>query len=83
MNPLSFLKARFSRPLVLTPGSVFAIGSEARAPEPDSLWRVRQIRDYVGIPHASIEQIATGVTKTVAVSALLGDRTFHVVTPAA
>jgi hypothetical protein len=48
-------------------------------PEPDSLWRVCQIRDHIGLPHATIEQIATGVTKTVAVSALLGDRSFKVV----
>ena len=83
MSLASFLKGRFPRPPILTPGSVFSMGSEARAPAPDSLWRVCQIRDYIGIPHASIEQIGTGVTKTVAVSALLGDRTFHVVKTAA
>ena len=83
MNPLSFLKARLGRRVELSAGSVFAIGSAARVPDPDCLWRVRQIRQYVGIPHASIEQVATGITKTVAVSALLGDRTFQVVQPAA
>jgi hypothetical protein len=81
MSPLSFLKARFGRPVELSAGSVFALGSATRAPEPDCLWRVRQIRQYVGIPHASIEQVATGITKTIAVSALLGDRTFQVVQP--
>jgi hypothetical protein len=50
-------------------------------PESDCLWRVCGIRHFVGIPHATIEQLSTGETKTVAVSALLGDRTFHVVGP--
>jgi hypothetical protein len=80
MSLLSFLKGR---PTELSAGSVFAIGSTGRVPEPDCLWRVCQIRQYVGIPHASIEQVATGITKTIAVSALLSDRTFQVVRPTA
>lgn len=75
MSVVSFLKSRFGRPPDLSPGSVFAMGGQ---PDQD-LWRVCQIQPYVGIPHARIEQIATGITKTIAVSALLGDRTFKVV----
>lgn len=77
MSIVSFLKSRFGRPPELSMGSVFAIGA---APDQD-LWRVCQIQPYVGIPHARIEQITTGLTKTIAVSALLGDRTFKVVRP--
>ena len=71
----------FARPPELSAGSMFALGTEARAAEDNCLWRVCQIRPLAGIPHALIEQLATGVTKTVAVSVLLGDRTFHVVRP--
>ena len=78
MNPLLLLK-RSRPPKHLPTGSVFALGGSNREPEPECLWRVCQIRQYVGIPHASIEQIATGLTKTVAVSALLNDRTFQFV----
>ena len=81
MTPLSFLKTWFARPPELSAGSMFALGTEARAAEDNCLWRVCQIRPQAGIPHALIEQLATGVTKTVAVSVLLGDRTFHVVRP--
>ena len=55
---------------------MFALGAEAGAAEDNRLWRVCQIRPLAGIPHALIEQLATGVTKTIAVSVLLGDRTF-------
>ena len=75
MGVVSFLKSRLSRPAELSTGCVFALGG---TPEQD-LWRVCQIQPYVGIPHARIEQLATGLTKTIAVSALLGDRTFKVV----
>jgi hypothetical protein len=81
MTPLSFLKARFTRPPELSAGSMFALGAEAGAAADNCLWRVCQIRPLAGIPHALIEKLATGVTKTVAVSVLLGDRTFHVVRP--
>jgi hypothetical protein len=77
MAIVSFLKSRFGRPPELSTGSVFAIGGALD----QDLWRVCQIQPYVGIPHARIEQLATGITKTIAVSALLGDRTFKVVQP--
>ncbi|UYN93155.1 MAG: hypothetical protein KIT25_13870 [Enhydrobacter sp.] len=83
MNPLSYLKSRLGRASGLAPGSVFALGDSSRAPDSDSLWRVCHIRDFVGIPHASIEQMATGATKTIAVSALIEDRSFQVVRQAA
>ena len=75
MGVVSFLKSRFVRPPELATGCVFAIGD---MPDED-LWRVCQIQPYVGIPHARIEQLATGITKTIAVSALVSDRTFKVV----
>jgi hypothetical protein len=83
MMPLAFLKKGFRRPPELLPGSVVCLGDPkvARVPESDCLWRVCGIRHFVGIPHATIEQLTTGETKTVAVSALLADRTFHVVGP--
>jgi hypothetical protein len=83
MTPLALLKKSFRRPPELLPGSVVSLGDPkvARVPDGDCLWRVCDIRHYVGIPHAKLEQLATGETKTLAVSALLGDRTFHVVRP--
>ena len=83
MMPLAFLKKGFRRSPELLPGSVVCLGDpkSARVPEGDCLWRVCSIRHHVGIPHAILEQLATGETKTLAVSALLGDRTFHVVGP--
>lgn len=77
MGVVSFLKSRLVRPRELSKGCVFAIGD---MPDED-LWRVCHIQPYVGIPHARIEQLATGITKTIAVSALVGDRTFKVVHP--
>ena len=81
MTSLAKLKSRFFRPKELPAGSMFALGGLDGFPAEDCLWRVRQIRDLRGLPHALIEQAATGLTKTVAVSALLSDRTFHVVQP--
>ena len=37
------------------------------------------VRLLRGIPHALIEQAATGKTKTIAVSALLADPAFHAI----
>jgi hypothetical protein len=82
-NPLAKLKSRLFRPKELSAGSMFAMGTADGATAGDCLWRVCQIRDLRGLPHALIEQAATGLTKTVAVSALLSDRTCHVVQPAA
>jgi hypothetical protein len=83
MIPLAFLKKALRRPPELLPGSVVSLGKPKieSVPEGDCLWRVCAIRHYVGIPHAILEQLATGETKTLAVSALLGDRTIHVVGP--
>ncbi len=82
-NPLSKLKAHLFRPKELSEGSVFSIGELAGQPLDECLWRVCRIRDLRGLPHALIEQASTGLTKTVAVSAILSDRTFHVVQPSA
>ena len=83
MMPLAFLKKGFRRPQELLPGSVVSLGKSKieSVPEDDCLWRVCEIRHYVGIPHAILEQLATGDTKTLTVSALLGDRRFQVVGP--
>ena len=83
MSPLALLKKGFRRPKELLPGSVVSLGKPniESVPEGDTLWRICAIRHYVGIPHAILEQLATGETKTLAVSALLGDRSFHVVGP--
>ncbi len=80
-NPLAKLKTRLFPPKELSPGSMFAIGAPDGMPAEECLWRVCQIRDLRGLPHALIEQAATGLTKTVAVSAILSDRTFQVVQP--
>jgi len=79
-NLIDSLKSLF-RPAELSAGSVFTIGS-APADE-DRRWRVCQIRPLQGVPHAVIEHQPTGHTKTVAVSALLTDRTFQLVQKAA
>ena len=77
-NALSTLKARVFRPPSLAEGSEFALGvSSGTRPEDDSRWRVAAVRILRGIPHALIEQVMTGQTKTVAVSALLSDPAFH------
>ena len=83
MSPLAILKKGLRRPQELLPGSVVSLGKPRTesVPEGDCLWRVCAIRHYVGIPHAILEQMATGETKTLAVSALLGDRACHVVGP--
>ncbi|HEU5096617.1 MAG TPA: hypothetical protein VFT77_15745 [Reyranella sp.] len=77
MGVVSFLKSRLVWPPELSTGCVFAMGD---MPDED-LWRVCRIQPYSGIPHARIEQLATGITKTIAVSALVGDRTFKVIRP--
>ncbi len=76
---LSFLKAQFRTP-TLAEGSEFALGMPSGTlAEDDSRWRVAAVRLLRGIPHALIEQAATGKTKTIAVSALLGDPDFHAI----
>jgi len=77
-NPLANLKSRFFRPTELPAGSVFRLGATNAVPAEDCVWRVCKIRDLRGLPHALIEHATTGLTKTVAVSALLADRTFQV-----
>ncbi len=79
MSALSFLKTPFARPPQLMAGTVFAISTRARFPEEDCQWRVCAIRQTAGHPHAVIEQLSTGVTKTIAVSALTSDRSFQIV----
>jgi hypothetical protein len=83
MTPLALFKMGFRRPPQLLPGSVVSLGDSRNTSvtEDDCLWRVCEIRHYVGIPHAILEQLATGATKTLAVSALLADRNLHVVGP--
>jgi len=76
---LSFLKAQFRTP-TLSEGSEFALGiPSGTVAEDDSRWRVAAVRLLRGIPHAIIEQAATGKTKTLAVSALLADPAFHAI----
>lgn len=82
-NALSSLKARMFRPPALAEGSEFALGvPSGTLAEDDARWRVAAVRILRGIPHALIEQTATGKTKTVAVSALLSDPAFHSLPPA-
>ena len=78
---LRYLKSQFSKPAKLTAGSVIALGSTSTTPERDCLWRVCTVRPFAGIPHAMIEQLSGGTTKTLAVSALMSDPTFQVVRP--
>ncbi len=61
-SPSSFLRV----------GSFFALQVPGSLPkEQECLWQVRRIRDLLGIPHALIEQCATGKSKTVAISAII------------
>ena len=76
-NALSSLKARMSRPPVLVEGSEFSLAGE------DAQWRVAAVRMLRGIPHALIEQITTGETKTMAISAILSNPAFHAIPSAA
>jgi hypothetical protein len=79
---LSHFTSRMFRPPVLIEGSEFAFGiPSGTVAEDDSRWRVTSIRMLRGIPHALIEQLATGKTKTMAVSALLSDPEFHPLPP--
>jgi hypothetical protein len=78
LNALSNLKTRMFRPPSLAEGAEFALGvGIGTAGGDDIRWRVAAVRLLRGIPHALIEQMATGETKTVAVSALLSDPAFH------
>lgn len=64
----------------LSEGSEFALGMPSGTlAEDDSRWRVAAVRLLRGIPHALIEQAATGHTKTIAVAALLADPEFHAI----
>ena len=77
-GPLALLKNLLSREPSLVAGSEFSLGiSSGTLANDDCIWKVREVRPYQGIPHALIEQLATGKTKTLAVSAIVGDRTFH------
>ena len=77
-NALSNLKARMFRPPVLLEGAEFSLGtSSERNGDDDARWRVTAIRMLRGIPHALIEQTATGETKTMAVSAILSAPAFQ------
>ena len=78
---LKYLKSQFAKPTKLTAGSVIALGSTSATPDQDCLWRVCTVRPFGGIPHAMIEQLTSGTTKTLAVSALTSDRTFQIVRP--
>lgn len=62
----------------LTVGTVFAVGyRRGFLGDQGCRWRVCKISVFLGIPHALIEQTSSGKTKTVAVSAILEDRTFR------
>ncbi len=75
---LSNLKALMFRPPSLTEGAEFALGAPSgNSAEDETRWRVAAVRMLRGIPHALIQQMSTGETKTVAVSALLSDPAFH------
>ena len=77
-GPLAFVKSLLFRQHSLVAGSEFSLGvSSGTLAFDDCIWKVREVRPYQGIPHALIEQLATGKTKTVAVSAIVGDRTFQ------
>jgi hypothetical protein len=77
-GPLTLFRSLFSRRPSLVEGTEFTLGviSNTLAND-DCIWKVREVRPYQGIPHALIEQLATGKTKTVAVSAIVSDRTFQ------
>jgi len=80
MSGLTLLKSLMprARPVSLEAGNEFRLGlGTGGFPEDDCVWKVRAVRPFRGIPHALIEQLATGKTKTIAVSAILGDRTFE------
>src|SRR5258708_27265448 len=82
-DPIFFLRnlvmpQRLSQPTSLSVGSIFALGSPAGTlQKQECLWRVRNIRPFLGIQHSLIEHCATGNTKTVAVSALVPDQSFQ------
>jgi hypothetical protein len=82
-DPIFFLRnlvvpQRLSKPTSLSVGSIFALGSPAGTlQKQECLWHVRNIRPFLGIQHALIEQCATGKTKTVAVSAIVRDQSFQ------
>lgn len=65
------------RPSTLAEGMVFEVGSPAALQSGEARWRVCKIRQFLGISHALIEQVCSGKTKTIAVSAILSDPTFR------
>jgi hypothetical protein len=79
-GPLTFLRSLISHRPSLVKGAEFTLGiSSGTLANDDCIWKVREVRPYQGIPHALIEQLATGKTKTIAVSAIVGDRTFQAI----
>jgi len=77
-GPLAYIRSLISPKPTLAQGSEFSLGiSSGTLANDDCIWKVRELRPYQGIQHALIEQLATGKTKTVAVSAIVSDRTFH------
>jgi hypothetical protein len=80
---MSFLK-NLAKPTHSYPTSSLVVGGVFALDMPgtliqdrECLWHVRQIRSLLGIPHALIEQCATGKTKTVAVSAIVQHQGFR------
>lgn len=83
-STLNNLKARMFRPPVLVEGSEFSLATPSgKFADDEARWRVAAVRMLRGIPHALIEQLTTGETKTMAVSAILSDPAFHTIPPAA
>lgn len=65
-----------SQPLIV--GTVFAMGPlPGFFDDHGCRWRVCKISVFLGISHALIEQTSSGKTKTLAVSAILRDRTLR------
>ena len=83
-SPLSSLRARMFRPPVLVEGSEFSLAAPSgKLTDEDSRWRVTAVRMLRGIPHALIEHMTTGETKTMAISAILSAPAFHFIPPPA
>lgn len=70
------------RPPQFAVGTVFEMETSGGIPTSRySYWRVLQIHEFLNVQHATTEQLATGKTKTIAVSAILRCPGFRIVAP--
>lgn len=79
MLPLLRSLATPGKPEIVAEGSLIALEPRLGFEDTTHPWRVRSVRSFLGVPHASLEQVGTGKTKTLAVSAIVRQRGFRII----